>query len=220
MVRVKICCISSIEEAQLAVKYGASALGLVSAMPSGPGIISEDDIEHIASITPPGIDTFLLTSRQDVDSIILQQKKCRTKTIQLCDNIINGSYQDLRDALPGISLVQVIHVNGWHDLDDASAAAEYVDALLLDSGNKHLDIKKLGGTGHTHDWAISAEIVKNVSKPVFLAGGLNSKNVSDAIAAVNPFGIDLCNGVRTNNKLDEEKLSVFFKIINEINFHH
>jgi phosphoribosylanthranilate isomerase len=72
-VRVKICCISSPQEAELAIRSGASALGLVSEMPSGPGVISDDKILEIANHVPPGVASFLLTSKQDVASIVAQQ---------------------------------------------------------------------------------------------------------------------------------------------------
>lgn len=208
--RVKICCISSLDEAGLAIRYGASALGLVSAMPSGPGVIDEDLIAEIAARTPPPIATFLLTSQQDVDLIIEQQRRLRTNTIQIVDRLERGSYAELRAALPGISLVQVIHVTGEESIDEARSIAPQVDALLLDSGNQTLAVKELGGTGRTHDWTISRKIREAVQTPVFLAGGLKAENVADAIREVRPFGLDLCSGVRTEGRLDEAKLERFF----------
>lgn len=208
--RVKICCISSIEEMKLAVKYGASAIGLVAEMPSGPGVISDELIEEIATQTPPGISTFLLTSRQTVNGIIEHQKRCKTNTIQIVDRLIEGTHKELKKALPGISIVQVIHVNNESSIEEAITVSENVDAILLDSGNQKLDVKVLGGTGKTHDWSLSKKIVESISKPVFLAGGLNPNNVKDAVNTVNPFGIDLCSGVRTNGLLDENKLKQFF----------
>jgi phosphoribosylanthranilate isomerase len=207
--RLKICCISSLDEARLAIKYGASALGLVSQMPSGPGVISEELIAEIAASVPPPVATFLLTCREDAVSIIAQQRRCRVNTIQLCDRVAPDVYDALREALPGVSLVQVVHVTGPESLDEALSVSEKVDALLLDSGNQSLIVKELGGTGRTHDWAISRSIVESVDVPVFLAGGLHSKNIAEARARVRPFGIDVCSGVRTDGRLDEEKLRAF-----------
>src|SRR5690349_15715223 len=102
--RVKICCISSVEEAHAAIRAGASALGLVSSMPSGPGVISEALIAEIAATVPPPIGTFLLTCGQDARDIIAQQRRCRTNTVQICDRLTTGTYADLRGAMPGISL--------------------------------------------------------------------------------------------------------------------
>jgi len=210
VIRVKICCISSIEEAKLAIKYGASAIGLVSEMPSGPGPIPEELIEEIAATIPPCISSFLLTSKQDVDSIIKQQRKTKVNTIQIVDRLIEGTCYDLKKALPGISIVQVIHVTGEESVEEAIEVSGSVNAILLDSGNQSLKIKELGGTGRVHDWEISRRIVDKVKAPVFLAGGLKPDNVLEAVDKVRPFGIDICSGVRTNGKLDEHKLGALF----------
>lgn len=216
MTRVKICCISSMEEAQLAIKYGASALGLVSEMPSGPGVISEELISQIAEQIPPGISTFLLTSKQSVEEIIEQQRRCKTNTVQICDKIVQGSYIQLKKALPGVKIVQVVHITGQESLDEAIEVSKNVDSLLLDSGNQNLAVKELGGTGRTHDWTISRIIVDSIKIPVFLAGGLNAENVAEAIKQVKPFGVDICSGVRTNGKLDEQKVNSFFVNLNNV----
>lgn len=214
MTRIKICCISSIEEAKMAINCGASALGLVSKMPSGPGVIPEELISNIAESIPPGISSFLLTSVQNVYEIIQQQKRCKTNTIQLCDRLTEGTHLELKKALPGIKIVQVIHVNDEDSLHEAIHVSNLVDAILLDSGNQKLPVKELGGTGKIHDWTISKKIVESVSSPVFLAGGLNPDNVIDAIQQVKPFGVDICSGVRTNGKLDKSKLKQFVANVN------
>jgi phosphoribosylanthranilate isomerase len=211
--RVKVCCISSVAEGRLAVRYGASALGLVSAMPSGPGVISEETIAAIARTVPPPVATFLLTSRQDAAGIIDQQRRLRVTTLQIVDRLTWGTHRDLRAALPGIGLVQVIHVTGPESVDEALAVAPEVDALLLDSGNPTLAVKELGGTGRRHDWRLSREIRERSGVPVFLAGGLRPENVAEAIAEVAPFGLDLCSGVRTDGALDERKLERFFAAV-------
>jgi phosphoribosylanthranilate isomerase len=208
--RVKICCIASIEEAWIAIDHGASAVGLVSDMPSGPGPIAEHLIASIAATIPPGVASFLLTCKQDVESIVDQQRRMRVNTLQICDRLIDGSYEDLRAELPGISLVQVIHVTGPEAIHEAVAIAPRVDAILLDSGNQSLKVKELGGTGRTHDWDLSREIRESISVPLYLAGGLKPENVSAAIEIVEPFGIDVCSGLRTDGRLDRAKLSSFF----------
>jgi phosphoribosylanthranilate isomerase len=212
--RVKICCIASVEEAWMAIDAGASAIGLVSAMPSGPGPIPEDLIAEIAATIPPGVSSFLLTCLQDAASIIDQQRRLRVNTIQICDRLTQGSYRELREALPGVSLVQVVHVTGPAAVDEAIAVAPHVDAVLLDSGNQSLKIKELGGTGRTHDWTLSRKIREAIAVPLFLAGGLNPSNVAAAIREVQPFGIDVCSGLRTNGNLDREKLTQFFTRMN------
>ena len=212
-VRVKICCIASIAEAWLAIDHGASAVGLVSAMPSGPGPIPEDLIAEIAATVPPGVSSFLLTCQQDAAAIIDQQKRLRVNTIQICDRLPEGSYARLREALPGVSLVQVVHVTGEEAVDEAIAIAPEVDAILLDSGNQSLAVKELGGTGRTHDWRLSRAIREAIDVPLFLAGGLKPENVAQAIGEVQPFGVDVCSGLRTEGRLDPQKLAAFFNAI-------
>jgi phosphoribosylanthranilate isomerase len=179
-------------------------------MPSGPGVIRDELIAEIAATVPPSVGTFLLTSRQRVNEIVEQQHLCRTNTIQICDHLTSGTHRDLRQALPGISIVQVIHVTGPESVEEAVLAASYVDAILLDSGDQKLTVKELGGTGRTHDWTVSRKIRESIDVPLFLAGGLTAENVARAIDEVGPFGLDVCSGVRTGGKLDESKLRHFF----------
>lgn len=209
--RVKICCIGGVKEAALAIRHGASALGLVSEMPSGPGVIADELAREIAAGVPPGVSSFLLTSKQEASGIVEQQRYVGANTLQIVDRPVHGTYRDLREALPGIALVQVIHVRSEESIKEALAVAPEVDALLLDSGNPLLATKELGGTGRVHDWVLSRKIIERVDKPVFLAGGLKPENVRAAIEQVRPFGIDVCSGVRTNGRLDENKLADFFE---------
>lgn len=216
-IRVKICCISSVEEANLAIKYGASAFGLVSDMPSGPGVIDENLIAEIVKTVSSTVATFLLTSKNTAETIINQQRKTNVITLQLVDFVPYDELKKLRNELPTVKLVQVIHVLNEQSIEEAKSVEPFVDALLLDSGNPTLDVKVLGGTGKPHNWDISKKIREEVNVPLFLAGGLNSQNVKKAIEKVGPFGVDICNGVRTNGKLDEEKLKAFFNEVNRFN---
>jgi phosphoribosylanthranilate isomerase len=208
--RIKICCISSVEEAMTAVAFGASALGLVGRMPSGPGVIPDELILEIANRIPPSVGTFLLTSETSTNDIIAHHQRTHTNTIQIVDELKIGTYVDFRTHLPSIKIVQVIHILDEKSVESAIQISEQVDALLLDSGNPNLQIKQLGGTGLVHDWILSSKIVQKSKVPVFLAGGLNPDNVKEAIDKVHPFGLDVCSGVRTNNKLDLKKLEAFF----------
>jgi phosphoribosylanthranilate isomerase len=212
-VSIKICCIASMKEAELAIHYGAAAIGLVSAMPSGPGPIPEPLIATIAASVPPPTQTFLLTSEHDPLEIAEQQRRCGTSTLQIVDRVQSGAHQLLREMLPGIRLVQVVHVVGDESVEEALAVSPLVDALLLDSGNQKLAVKELGGTGRTHDWTVSAKIVAQAPVPVYLAGGLNAANVALAIREVQPFGVDVCSGVRTDGRLDEAKLRAFTEAV-------
>lgn len=213
MVKVKICCISSIEEAKLAVAYGAAAIGLVGRMPSGPGTITDELIHAIAKTVPPPIQTFLLTSETTTDNIIEHHRKVNTTTIQIVDALSGREYHKIREAIPHVKLVQVIHVLDEKAVQEAIEIAEWVDAILLDSGNPNLSTKVLGGTGKTHNWDLSKKIRENISIPTYLAGGINKDNIRMAIDHVQPYGIDLCSSVRTNGQLDERKLEELFKAL-------
>ncbi|MFQ5690728.1 MAG: phosphoribosylanthranilate isomerase [Gemmatimonadota bacterium] len=215
MTRVKICCIGSIEEAELAVRHGAHALGLVSWMPSGPGVIPDARIRDIAAAVPPGIHTFLLTCRRDPDEIAAQQCRAGVDTVQLVDRMSVADLVALRTKLPGISLIQVVHVTGEGAIAEARRVEPYVDAILLDSGTPDAARRELGGTGRVHDWSISTKIVRNVASPVFLAGGLGPDNVAEAIRRVRPHGVDVCSGLRPRGHLDEALLGRFFRAVRD-----
>ena len=197
----------------MAIAHGASALGLVGRMPSGPGPIHDALIATIAAAVPPPTETFLLTSETVVEDVIAHHGRVNTTTVQLVDALDGARYDDLRAGLPGVKLVQVIHVRNESSIDEALAAAEHVDHLLLDSGNPNLTVKELGGTGRIHDWSLSRRIVEQSPVPVFLAGGLRAENVREAIERVRPYGVDLCSGVRTEGALDPRKLEAFFAAV-------
>ena len=199
----------------MAVRMGASAVGLVSRMPSGPGPIPESRIRDIARTVPAGVATFLLTCETTAEPIITQQRYTGANTLQLVDDVAPAVYGALRAALPGIKIVQVIHVRDESALTQSREVSPLVDAILLDSGNPSLSVKELGGTGRAHDWAVSRRIRDAVNVPVYLAGGLNPGNVGQAIAQVHPFGVDVCSGLRTDGHLDAEKLEHFMRAIRE-----
>jgi phosphoribosylanthranilate isomerase len=210
---VKICCIADPDEARLAITAGASAIGLVSAMPSGPGPIPEMQIARIAAAVRPPTETFLLTALCDAGAIAEQHRRCGTTAVQLVDHVAEAELRRLRGLLPGVRLVQVIHVRGPESVDEASAAAPFVDTLLLDSGNPRLAVKELGGTGRVHDWTHSRRIRETAGVPVLLAGGLHPDNVREAIERVEPHGVDVCSGLRSEGRLHAGKLRDFFKAI-------
>ena len=211
--RVKICGISTIDEMWMAVRAGAAALGFVSQMPSGPGVISEEKIREIAPHIPPMVTSFLLTCLQSPDEIISQRKRCGLPALQLCRSLRIGDYRRLREEMPGIALVQVVHVPELEALDPILGLAPRVDALLLDSGRPHAARPELGGTGRVHDWQISREIGRRCSVPIILAGGLTAQNVEEAIRLVRPFAVDVCSGVRTKDRLDPSKLRSFMAAV-------
>lgn len=207
MTKVKVCCISSVTEAELALSAGANVLGLVGPMPTGPGILTNEAIAAIVKAIPSEVHTWLLTSETSAEAIIAQHQQVKTTAIQLVTDIEAGGHAKIRAALPNVELVQVIHVLGEEAIASAKAIETEVDYVLLDSGNPAK--AELGGTGRVHNWAVSKAIVESVKVPVFLAGGLRPDNVQAAIQQVRPFGLDLCSGIRTNKQLDAEKLTAF-----------
>ena len=216
LVRVKICCIRDLEEARQAIDAGASALGLVSSMPSGPGVIDEETIAAVAAAAPPAVATFLLTCLADAPGIAGQVRRTHVSTVQICDRPAPGTAAALRRALPALKVVQVVHVTGASSVGEAVQAAQDADAILIDSGRPEARVKELGGTGRRHDWALSAEIVGQVSRPVFLAGGLTPENAADAVRTVQPWGLDVCTGVRTDGRLDAGKLARLFAAVRSV----
>ena len=211
--RIKICCIQNLQEAKTAIEFGASAIGLVAKMPSGPGPIPDHLIKEIAATVPPPVGTFLLTSHTSVSDVIRHHRETNTNTIQIVDYLTDGTYRQLKEALPSVKIVQVIHVINGNSIDLAIQVSQSVDGILLDSGNPNLKIKELGGTGRVHNWKLSRKIREEALCPVFLAGGLNPDNVRDAIEAVEPYAVDVCSGVRSNGLLDIGKLEKFFTAV-------
>lgn len=212
--RLKICCISSAVEAKLAVEFGADAIGLVAAMPSGPGCISDQSIAEIVRHVPPSVATVLLTCEVDPDAIVHHVRRTGVCTVQLVDDACGQDvWAALRRSAPAIRIVQVIHVQDASSVELAGEAAGFVDAILLDSGRPLGPVRELGGTGRTHDWSISRQIVRECSVPVFMAGGLNPANIGSAISQVGPFGVDVCSGVRTNGALDPALLGAFVEAL-------
>jgi len=217
MTRIKICCITNSEEAHIAASNGADALGFVSGMPSGPGVIPESEIKNIISGLGPFVLPILLTSKNTAADIVIQFNYCCPGTFQLCEPMTEKELRKLTILLPGVALIRVIHVSGPESLAEAKIYEPLISAFLLDTGQRSGRLKQLGGTGKTHDWSISAEIVKSVKIPVILAGGLNAQNVKQAIEHVKPYAVDVCSGVRTGNRLDPVKLSEFISIVRTCN---
>lgn len=212
---VKVCCISSIDEAETAIEAGADAIGLVSAMPSGPGIIADDTIASIMAQVRGRAVTVLLTSRSTANAIETQLERIRPDILQVVDSTTTGELGTVRTRHPEMIVMPVVHVRDAQSLAQAVRLASSADALLLDSGNPSAHVKELGGTGRTHDWQVSRAICAAVSLPVFLAGGLRPDNVADAIRTVRPSGVDVCSGVRRNGKLDRVLLAAFIAAARE-----
>ncbi len=207
MVRLKICCIATEAEAALAIAAGADAVGVLSNL--APGGFDDPRCARIVAGVPRSIASFLLTGHLDGPSISAHLRAIPANTVQIVDHVAPEVHETIRRAHPSVQIVQVVHVTGPDALDTACRLAPSADALLLDSGRPGATFDQLGGTGRTHDWGVSRAIVDAVDRPVWLAGGLNATNVTDAIRCVRPHGVDLCSGVRTDGRLDPVKLHAY-----------
>mgnify|MGYP003575553351 CR=1 FL=1 len=207
--RLKICCISTPQEAALAIRAGADALGLVGAMPSGPGVIDDATIRTIALDLPAGVSGFLLTQECTAEAIAAHVTRSAVSTVQVVNHVVPDELRRLREAMPALRIVQVIHVEDAGALDLIPQYEPHVHSFLLDSGSPTAAVPLLGGTGRVHDWSVSAEFVRRAGRPVFLAGGLNPGNVAEALRVVKPYGLDICSGVRTSGRLDADKLAAY-----------
>ena len=211
--RVKICCIASPKEAIAAIAAGADALGLVSVMPSGGNDIPDAMIAEIAALAPPPVATVLLTAETNAEAISAHIRATNPTAVQIVAHIEPTESARLARLEPHVRRIQAIHVTGQDALDFIDVYSPHVHAFLLDSGRPGEKIPVLGGTGRTHNWAVSSRFVQESTRPVFLAGGLTAENVGDAIRQVQPFGLDLCSGVRTNGQLDAAKLATFMMAV-------
>ena len=194
----------------MAAEAGADLIGLVGPMPSGAGIVSPETCREIARAAPASVTPILLTSSETAEAIAEDIRYAGVRAVQIVRHVASGVHDALARDLPDVRRFQVIHVEGPEALD-LIAAYPKADAFLLDSGRP--SAAQLGGTGRTHDWSVSADFVRQSPVPVFLAGGLTPDNVARALGQVRPFGVDICSGVRTNDRLDRVKLLAFMAAI-------
>lgn len=206
LIPFKICCMQSEAEIDLAAAAGAFAVGIVGPMPNGAGFLDDRTAARLARY---GVDRYgdrlwvtLLTKRTRAADIADHVAAIGANAVQIVDQPERGAHAFLRQRFPGLKIVQVVHVEDERAVSEAMACASEVDAVLLDSGRPSAATPTFGGTGDRHDWSISRRIVESVSKPVFLAGGLNPQNAAEALSAVSPFGLDICSGLRDRAKGD------------------
>ena len=207
---VKVCCIQNLDEARRAIAAGASHLGLVGAMPSGPGPIGDEVIAEIAAGVRDEATPVLLTSASDAPGIVDHVSRTGVECVQIVRTVGADVRLAVKDALPRVAIIQVVHVQGPDSIEDAAGAAVGSEMVLLDSGRPGGAVEELGGTGRRHDWSLSARIVAELDVPVLLAGGLDPENVEEAIETVGPAGVDLCSGLRDERgDLEDVRLTRF-----------
>lgn len=209
MIRVKVCANKRLEDALKAVEYGADAVGfLVGQAHASQDFISPSLAREIVTKLPPFCSSVLVTHISDAHAIIELAKETCVSTIQLHGDSTLDDVVKIRNVLPYTKIYKAVHVEDVSAIDAAQRWEGIVDAILLDSMNKSTN--QVGGTGKTHDWTISAQIVKSTALPVILAGGLTVENVQEAIVNVRPFGVDVNSGTKgMDGYKDLQKLKAF-----------
>lgn len=192
--RVKICGNRTPQDISIAVSNGAHAIGLIV----GATHFSEDSltVEHASELLahiPVFITSVLVTHLQSSADIMCIHEKVPATTLQLQDKVDLAEIKRIRAGKPDLKIIKAVHITDASSIDEAITYESSVDALLLDT--MALDEDRIGGTGKTHDWSISKQIVSIVRCPVILAGGLTPENVTRAIEVTNPFAVDVNTGV-------------------------
>jgi phosphoribosylanthranilate isomerase len=208
MTRVKICGNRSVAEALIAAQSGADAVGILVGphSESQKHFVTTETACDILAALPPFIRGVIVTTystEADITSLI---EMTGATVVQCHSDIQPRTLATLRERFPAVHFIAVVHVAGSDTIEIAHTFASVAHALLLDTAYKGA----AGGTGVTHDWSVSADIVRAVSVPVILAGGLNPENVRDAIAQVRPYAVDVRSGVCTiTGEKNEEKMKAF-----------
>ena len=205
--RVKICGLSRVEHALVAAEAGADAVGcLVGLEHASPDQVSAATARAVYSVLPPFVARVLVTHQTTLGNVSELVRETGATAVQLHGEYPLVAVPALREAFPYLSILKCVHVTGEEAIAAARAAARVADAVLLDTKVRG----RIGGTGKTHDWSISAKIVETCPKPVILAGGLNPSNVADAIKRVRPWGVDTNSGTRaTGGVKDHAKIRAF-----------
>jgi phosphoribosylanthranilate isomerase len=190
-VRVKICGITREEDLVKAISLRPDALGFVTGIPSSKRNVELEEVKNLLKLMPSNIKSVIVTVPSDEIDIERIISKLRPDALQ-----IHGDYPldnfFLKNKAPSLCLIKAVNGNSYQALENAEAAIDSFDAVLIDS----LTSGKLGGTGLIHDWEMSREIRNAIfPKPLILAGGLTPENIRSAIDKVKPFAVDVSSGV-------------------------
>jgi len=209
--RVQIAGIKTIEDALMCVKYDCDAIGLlVGKSHNSDDFISASKAKEIIEALPPFISSVIITHLEDSDEIINILKETNANTVQLHSYIKESEVKKIKEALPYVKILRLIHVSEDGKVLNELEKDFIGDCLFLDSIN--VKTNQFGGTGLTHDWNKSAEIVRKSKLPVILAGGLNPSNVAKAINIVKPYGVDTNSGCKGKDGYrDEEAMKAFIE---------
>jgi phosphoribosylanthranilate isomerase len=209
MVRVKICGITSPEEARLAERLGAHAVGLlVGRVHASADFVEPAVAGLIARSLPPFVAAVLVTHVDEPDELVRLASEVPCPVVQLHSDLDGAALRELRPRLDPRKIIGKVSVEDATALDRAREIEPFVDAIVLDSRDRATE--RVGGTGLVHDWSISARIVASASVPIILAGGLTPENVAAAVRAVQPWGVDVHSGVESSDgRKDEGRMRRF-----------
>lgn len=208
--RVKICGIRDLDEARMAVSFGADALGFLV----GLNYRTDDELDlraaqRLMAEIPPFVSSVLVTHQVDLNWVAQACQQSGCTIVQLHGDFALAQIPELRGMVPNVRIIKTVSVVDERAITHAALAAQQADAVLLDSRTA----TRIGGTGRVHDWAISARIVQAIEKPVILAGGLKPDNVGNAIEVVKPFAVDVNSGVEfPDGSKSPQKLENFISL--------
>lgn len=187
MTRVKICGVTNGADRDAVVAAGADAVGVIHGVPvETPREVDEDTAQSLVAGVPPLVTSVLVTMPTTVQEAVKRVDEVEPDAVQVHDGLGPAELGALSRRV-NQQIVAVVDAAAA-DIDDY---ADHADALLVDS----VDEAGAGGTGETHDWERTREVVASLDVPVILAGGLTPENVAEAVRTVEPFAVDTASGV-------------------------
>jgi len=210
MTKVKICGVTNLEDARAAVWFGADAVGfLVGQVHYSTGsFLAPGEVAKIVAALPPFCSAVLVTHLSRPEEVIPILKVANVTTLQLHGDTTPQEAVEIKNFLPFLKTYKVVHVFDASVIEEANRYIGSVDGIILDTAIKATG--QVGGTGQTHDWGVSKEVVRSTALPVILAGGLNPENIITAIRVVQTYGVDVNSGVSNpDGTKDHEKVRLF-----------
>ena len=203
MVRVKICGVTDHTDLRAVERAGADAVGVIADVPvDTPRAVSTSTADDLFGAAPPFLTTTLVTMAESVEEAVETADVVDPDVLQLHTDLPPEALRSIGESIAG----KLIVVVDAADPDRARGVAAAVDGILVDS----IDESGAGGTGETHDWDATAEVVSTLDVPVILAGGLTPDNVAAAVETVRPFAVDVATGVeRSGGQKDHDAVRSF-----------
>jgi phosphoribosylanthranilate isomerase len=200
MTRVKVCGVTRETDLRVVADAGADAVGLISGVSvETPRELDADRAAELAAAAPPFLTTVLVTMPETASEAVALAERVGADAVQL-----HGV--DPETAAAVAERVETVLVGT--DAERAAAFDGVVDGLLVDS----VDESGAGGTGETHDWARTRDLVASLETPVLLAGGLTPENVGEAVETVGLYGVDAASGTEASGGVkDHAKVRAFVR---------